>query len=72
MAQLAREVSLSSVHQVADALASQLARLRTTRIVSDIQTSLQGAQEVSRLLHQFAVGNVRAPQESVLVALRGD
>ena len=72
MAQLAQEVSLNSVHEVADALASQLARLRTTRIVSDIKTSLQGAQEVSRLLHQFAVGNVRAPQESVLAALRGD
>ena len=72
MAQLAQEVSLNSVHEVADALASQLARLRTTRIVSDIKTSLQGAQEVSRLLHQFAVGNVRAPQESVLAALRGN
>ena len=72
MAQLAQEVSLSSVHLVADALAAQLARLRTTRIVADIQTSLQGAQEVSRLLHQFAVGNVREPQESVLAALRGD
>lgn len=72
MAQLAREVSLNGVYQVADTLAMQLARLRTQRVVTDIQASVQGAQEVSRLLQQFAVGNVRAPQENVLAALRGD
>jgi hypothetical protein len=72
MAQLARDVSLNSVHQVADTLAMQLARLRTQRVVADIHASVQGAQEVSRLLQQFAVGNVRAPQENVLAALRGD
>lgn len=71
MAQLAQDVALSGVHQVADALAAQLARLRTQRVVADIQASLSGAQEVSRLLQQFAVGNLRPPQENVLAALRG-
>jgi len=72
MAELASDVSLEGVHQVADTLASQLARLRTQRVVADIHASVQGAQEVSRLLQQFAVGHVRAPQENVLAALRGD
>ncbi len=72
MAQLAHDVALRGVHQVADALAAQLARLRTRRVVADIQVSLSGAQEVSRLLQQFAVGNLRSPQENVLAALRGE
>ena len=72
MAQLAQDVALGGVHQVADALAAQLARLRTQRVVADIQASLSGAQEVSRLLQQFAVGNLRPPQENVLAALRGE
>jgi hypothetical protein len=72
MAELASDVSLEGVQQVADTLASQLARLRTQRVVADIHASVQGAQEVSRLLQQFAVGHVRAPQENVLAALRGD
>jgi hypothetical protein len=72
MAQLAQDVALGGVHQVADALAAQLARLRTQRVVADIQASVSGAQEVSRLLQQFAVGNLRPPQENVLAALRGE
>jgi hypothetical protein len=72
MAQLAQDVELTAVQQVADSLATQLARLRTTRVVDDIKTSLKGAQEVSRLLQHFAVGNLRAPQENVLAALRGE
>jgi hypothetical protein len=72
MAELANDVSLEGVHQVADTLASQLARLRTQRVVANIHASVQGAQEVSRLLQQFAVGHVRAPQENVLAALRGE
>ena len=72
MALLAQDVSLTAVQQVADALASQLARLRAQRVVVDLSTSLQGAQEVSRLLHQFAVGNAHVPQENVLAALRGE
>ena len=72
MAELAGDVSLSAVQQVADALASHVARLRTSRVVADITASLQGAQEVSRLLHQFAVGNEHVPQENVLAALRSD
>jgi hypothetical protein len=72
MALLAQDVSLTAVHQVADAVASQLARLRAQRVAVDLSVSLQGAQEVSRLLHQFAVGNTHVPQESVLSALRGD
>jgi len=72
MAELAHDVSLAAVHQVADALASHVARLRTQRVVADITASMQGAQEVSRLLHQFAVGNVHVPQENVLAALRTD
>ena len=70
LAELASDVSLSGVQQVADALASHVARLRTSRVVADITASLQGAQEVSRLLHQFAVGNEHVPQENVLAALR--
>jgi len=70
MTLLAQDVSLSAVQQVADALASQLARLRAQRVVVDLSASLQGAQEVSRLLHQFAVGNAHVPQEDVLAALR--
>lgn len=70
MAELAGDVSLSAVQQVADALASHVARLRTSRVVADITASLQGAQEVNRLLHQFAVGNEHVPQENVLAALR--
>lgn len=72
MAQLAKDVSLNAVQQVADTLAQQLARLRTQRVVADIHASAQGAQEVSRLLQQFAVGNLKAPQENVLAALRGE
>jgi hypothetical protein len=72
MAMLAQDVSLAAVQQVADALASQLARLRAQRVVVDLSVSLQGAQEVSRLLHQFAVGNAHVPQENVLAALRSD
>ena len=72
MAELAADVSLSAVQQVADALASHVARLRTTRVVADLTASLQGAQEVNRLLHQFAVGNAHVPQENVLAALRSD
>jgi hypothetical protein len=72
MAELASDVSLSAVHQVADALASHLARLRTSRVVSDIHASLQGAHEVSRLLQQFAVGNDHVPQANVLAALRSE
>ena len=72
MTVLAQDVALDGVREVADTLASQLARLRTQRVVADIHASVQGAQEVSRLLQQFAVGNVRAPQENVLAALRGD
>ena len=71
MAQLAQQVQLTGVQQVADGLAAQLARLRTQRVVSDIQASLRGAEEVSRLLQHFAVGAVREPQPQVLEALRG-
>ena len=72
MAQLAQEVQLTGVQQVADSLAAQLARLRTQRVVSDIQASLKGAEEVSRLLQHFAVGAVREPQPQVLAALKGE
>jgi hypothetical protein len=72
MAQLAQEVQLTGVQQVADGLAAQLARLRTQRVVADIQASLKGAEEVSRLLQHFAVGAVREPQPQVLAALKGD
>ncbi len=71
MAQLAQEVQLTAVQQVAEALAVQLARLRAQRVVDDIKTSLSGAQEVSRLLQHFAVGSVREPQAHVLAALKG-
>jgi len=72
MAQLAQDVQLTAVQQVADSLATQLARLRAKRVVDDIKTSLSGAQEVSRLLQHFAVGSVREAQPNVLAALRGD
>ena len=72
MAQLAQEVQLTGVQQVADGLAAQLARLRTQRVVADIQASLKGAEEVSRLLQHFAVGAVREPQPQVLAALKGE
>ena len=71
MAQLAQDVQLTAVQQVADSLAAQLARLRAKRVVDDIKTSLSGAQEVSRLLQHFAVGSLREPQPSVLAAFRG-
>ena len=72
MSQLAEDVQLTAVQQVADLLAVQLARLRAKRAADDIKTSLSGAQEVSRLLQHFAVGSVREPQPKVLMALRGD
>jgi len=72
MAQLAQDVQLTAVQQVADSLAVQLARLRAKRVVDDIKISLSGAQEVSRLLQHFAVGSLREPQANVLAALRGD
>jgi hypothetical protein len=72
MAQLAQDVQLTAVQQVADSLATQLARLRAKRVAEDIKTSLSGAQEVSRLLQHFAVGSVRDPQPQVLAALRGE
>ena len=62
MAQLAEDVQLTAVQQVADSLAVQLARLRAKRVAEDIKTSMSGAQEVSRLLQHFAVGSVREPQ----------
>ncbi len=72
MAQLAEDVQLTAVQQVADSLAVQLARLRAKRVADDIKTSLSGAQEVSRLLQHFAVGSVREPQPQVLAALKGE
>lgn len=72
MAQLAQDVQLTAVQQVADSLATQLARLRAKRVAEDIKISLSGAQEVSRLLQHFAVGSVREPQANVLAALRGE
>jgi hypothetical protein len=72
MAQLAQDVQLTAVQQVADSLAVQLARLRAKRVVDDIKISLSGAEEVSRLLQHFAVGSVREPQPNVLAALRGE
>ena len=72
MAQLAEDVQLTAVQQVADSLAVQLARLRVKRVAEDIKTSLSGAQEVSRLLQHFAVGSVREPQPQVLAALKGE
>ena len=72
MAQLAQDVQLTAVQQVADSLAVQLARLRAKRVAEDIKTSLSGAQEVSRLLQHFAVGSVREPQPDVLAALKGE
>jgi len=72
MAQLAQDVQLTAVQQVADSLAVQLARLRAKRVADDIKASLSGAQEVSRLLQHFAVGSVREPQANVLAALRGE
>ena len=72
MAQLAQDVQLTAVQQVADSLATQLARLRAKRVVEDIKTSLSGAHEVSRLLQHFAVGSVREAQPNVLAALKGE
>jgi hypothetical protein len=72
MAQLAQDVQLTAVQEVADSLGVQLARLRAKRVVDDIKTSLSGAQEVSRLLQHFAVGSLREPQANVLAALRGE
>jgi hypothetical protein len=72
MAQLAQDVQLTAVQQVADSLAVQLARLRAKRVAEDIKTSLSGAQEVSRLLQHFAVGSLREPQPQVLAALKGE
>jgi hypothetical protein len=72
MAQLAQDVQLTAVQQVADSLGVQLARLRAKRVVDDIKTSLSGAEEVSRLLQHFAVGSLREPQPQVLAALRGE
>ena len=72
MAQLAQDVQLTALQQVADSLATQLARLRAKRVAEDIKTSLSGAHEVSRLLQHFAVGSVREAQPNVLAALRGD
>jgi len=70
MAILAKEVYLGSVHEVADALAEQLQRISGNPKTYDVQISLQGAQEVSRLLLQFAIGNLHEPKEWVLMALR--
>jgi hypothetical protein len=72
MAQLAQDVQLTAVQQVADSLAVQLARLRAKRVADDIKTSLSGAQEVSRLLQHFAVGSLRDAQPNVLAALKGE
>ncbi len=72
IAQLAQDVQLTAVQQVADSLAVQLARLRAKRVADDIKTSLSGAQEVSRLLQHFAVGSGREPQPQVLAALKGE
>jgi hypothetical protein len=72
MAQLAQDVQLTAVQQVADSLAVQLARLRAKRVADDIKTSLSGAQEVSRLLQHFAVGSMREAQPQVLAALKGE
>ena len=72
MAQLAQDVQLTAVQQVADSLGVQLARLRAKRVAEDIKTSLSGAQEVSRLLQHFAVGSVREAHPQVLAALKGE
>jgi len=72
MVQLAQDVELTAVQEVADSLTKQLARLRAKRVADDIKASLSGAQEVSRLLQHFAVGSLREPQAHVLAALRGE
>ena len=72
MAQLAQDVQLTAVQQVAESLSVQLARLRAKRVAEDIKTSLSGAKEVSRLLQHFAVGSVREAEPQVLAALRGE
>ncbi len=71
MAQLAQDVALTAVHQVADSLTQQLAGLSPKPSGEDIQVSLSGAEEVSRLLQHFAVGHVHKPKAAVLAALRG-
>jgi hypothetical protein len=71
MAKLAQDVALPAVHQVADSLATQLAHLGIKPAAIDLKVSLDGAEEVSRLLQHFAVGHVHKPKEAVLAALRG-
>ncbi len=72
MAQLAKDIELTAVQQVAEALDAQLTRLRANHVPDDIKISLSGAEELSRLLQHFAVGSVREPQATVLAALKRD
>jgi len=72
MASLAKDIELTAVQQVAEALSAQLARLRVKHVLDDIKASLSGAEELSRLLQHFAVGSVREPQATVLAALKGN
>lgn len=71
LAQLAQDVSLAAVQQLADALATQLERVGANPATSEAQASLQGVEELSRLLHQFAGGTIGTPEPAVLSALRG-
>ena len=72
MAQLATDIELAAVQNVANALAAQLDGLRAKHVLDDIKVSLSGAEELSRLLQHFAVGSVREPQAAVLAALGGE
>jgi|GEM_PF-660355 len=72
MLHLAQDVALAAVQEIAAALVSQLSRLRTHHTAEDIQASLSGVQELSRLLQHFAVGSLREPQPHVLAALRDE
>ena len=66
LAQLSEERTLYGLAEVAHAMVSALDRAQHPKTEHRPIALLRGAEEVARLLHQFAAGFIKSPQQSVL------
>ena len=64
-------VVVRSVIDYRTAEMADVAGFDARRAASEAQASLQGVEELTRLLHQFAGGTIGTPEPAVLSALRG-
>ncbi|MSQ57388.1 MAG: hypothetical protein EXR35_07730 [Limnohabitans sp.] len=66
LAQLSEERSLSGLAEVAHAMVRALDRSQHPNKEHRPVAILRGAEEIARLLHQFAAGFIKSPQQSVV------